>query len=75
MSDRSTELELALSIAADAARGILAEWEGLDEDGKEDPSNIAVHNLAVETLAAIKHYRDNRIIPAHEAAIEAIEEL
>lgn len=65
MSDR-TELELALSVAEMAANGILEEWEGLDEDGKEDPSNKMVHELATQTLKVVNEYRNNLDKMVHE---------
>lgn len=63
MSD-STELELALSVAEQAANGIVEEWEGLDEDGKEDPNNRAVYDLAVATIETISIYRAARLSDA-----------
>jgi len=60
MSD-SRELELALSLAEQAANGIIEEWEELDEDGKEDPNNLAVYTLAINTVHAIEQYRADRL--------------
>lgn len=72
-----TEIELALSVAEMAANGILEEWTlNMDRpEFTENPANIAVYNLAKNTLSAITEYRANRIVPLEEAAIEAIEDL
>lgn len=73
MADR-TELELALSVAEMVAKGILEEWEHLDEDGRDDPSNKAVHQLATDTLKAVSNYRE--YLDGLSSAIgEQIEEL
>lgn len=57
----NTELELAMSIADQLANEYIEEWEGLDQDGKDDPTNLAVYNLAVGTIHAVEKYRSERI--------------